>query len=134
MPVYFRKDDSERDAETVETLLEESMENALSDLYHEIGEDPEIDYTIEIDDRFARSFDAEVTLGDPRKANNSIKFSMNTSRDTSVEVNYMGGAMEELDRALAGYFVESLDSMLEMERDEPSNRFRNRNYAKWRDL
>lgn len=110
------------------------MENALSDLYHEIGEEPEIDYTIEIDDRFARSFDAEVTLGDPRKANNSIKFSMNRSRDTSVEVEYKGGAMEELDTALAGYFVENLDSMLEMQRDDPSRRFLKSNYAKWRDL
>jgi GDP-D-mannose dehydratase len=128
MYVYFRKDDSERDAETVETLLEESMENALSDLSYEIGEHPEIDYTIEIDDRFARSFEAEVTLGDPKKANNSIKFSMNTSYHSSVEVEYLGAAMEELNRALAGYFVENLDSMLEMQRDEPERRFKNKNY------
>lgn len=133
MPVYFRKDDSERDADTVETLLEESIENALSDLYHEIGEHPEIDYTIEIDDRFARSFDADIILKNPDRTNRSIDFSMNTSRDTSIEVEYKGRTMDELDRALAGYFVENLDSMLEMQRDDPSKRFKNTNYARWRD-
>lgn len=130
MPIYFQKDDHEYNCDSIETLLEESVENAIQDHFHETGNPGKIDYSIKIDDGAPHKVKAELNLSHS-DGKDRAKIDFSSYKEDILKLEYLGSDMSETSKIVLDYFENNLDSMIEMERVE-ADRFFTTQYIEWR--
>lgn len=131
MPVYFEKEGHEYNIDTVETVLEESIENAIQDYCWETGEFTDIDYEIELDGSEPYRVKGDLTIS-YEDTEDSVKIELKTSRSDMLKMEYFGANMPEESRMIFGYLEENIDSILEMDRVGEEKRFKNTRLSRWR--
>lgn len=137
MPVYFEKDEVEYNEETIEVLLEESIENAINNHYMETGDKSNIDYEIGFEDENPpHSIEGNLNIH-YQNIEMEIGFELSKGRSTSFKLDYFPSTEDEIESAntevIFNYLADSIDSMIGLEGDGPANSFKNNLSPRWRE-
>ena len=131
MPLYFKKDDHSYNEDSLEILLEESVENALEAHYFETSKLLDVDYEINLDSSIPHTIEGDIVLeieGNEEKMD--IEYS--SSRGNVLKGDYWPEKVSEDGKIIMEYIKDSIDSMVEMERAEIDKFFTN-NDTMWKD-
>lgn len=132
MPIYFKKDDHSYNEDSLEVLLEESVENAVEAHYRETSKLLDIDYEIELDSSKPHTVEGNVILeieGDEEKLD--IEYS--SSRGDILKMDYWPERVSEDGKIIMEYLKDNIDSMVSMEKVNRGTFFTN-NDTMWRDI
>lgn len=135
MPVYFEEDDLEYNIENVETFLEESVENAINKHYLETGDTSSIKYELE----FEENNPPHIIQGNlnihHQDLEMNIDFKLSKMVTTSFKLDYFPSTEEEIESedttVIFNYLADSIDSMIGLKGDGPSNNFKNNLSPRW---
>lgn len=131
MPIYFKKETHEYNIDTIETVLEESIENATQDYFWETGDSMQIEYEIDLDDSEPYRVKGDLTIS-YEDTEDKVNVELKTSRSDMFKMEYLGATMPEESRAVFGYLEDNIDSMLELDKVEEEKRFKTTQLSKWR--
>ena len=137
MPVYFEKNETVYDESTIETMLKESVENAINNHYMETGDTSHIDYVIEFDEEQPpHTVQGNLNIN-YQNIEMDIGFRLDRSRSKSFNLDYFPSTEEEIKsddvEAIFNYLTDSIDSIIGLEGDGSLNIFKSNLNPCWRE-
>lgn len=131
MPIYFKKDDHSYNEDSLEVLLEESVENAVEAHYRETSKLLDVDYEINLDSSIPHTIEGDIVLeveGNEEK----MDIEYNSSRGNVLKSEYWPEKVSEDGKIIMEYIKDNIDSIVSMEKVNRDT-FLTNNDTMWKD-